>query len=116
MKVYAYSKCSTCRKAIKWLDAAGYDYRLIDITEKPPAKTELTKILKSDDYELKELFNRSGQEYRKLKLKDKLPNMSQADAISLLNSNGRLVKRPIVIDDAKATVGYKEDVFEEVWG
>ncbi|MEO0476978.1 MAG: Spx/MgsR family RNA polymerase-binding regulatory protein [Planctomycetota bacterium] len=115
MKLYGYMKCGTCRKAIKWLDAKGVAYDFIDITQTPPKQAELKKALAAG-YEVKDLFNKSGGQYRELNMKDKLPGMSQAEAIKLLAGNGYLVKRPICLDDDKATVGFKEEVFKEVWG
>jgi len=116
IKFYGYDKCSTCRKAKKHLDAAGVAYNDIDITQTPPTKSLLKAILKSGDYSLKDLFNKSGVLYREMKMKDKLPVMSQAEAIDLLAQHGKLVKRPIVSDGERVTVGYKVEVFEGVWG
>ena len=115
MKLYGYMKCDTCRKAIKWLDAHGIGYDFIDITQNPPNQAELKKALASG-YELKDLFNKSGGQYRDLNMKDKLPTLSQAEAIKLLAGNGYLVKRPICLDADKATVGYNEQIFKDTWG
>lgn len=115
MKLYGYMKCGTCRKAIKWLDAKGLSYDFIDITQQPPRQAELKKALAAG-YELKELFNKSGGQYRELNMKYKLPLMSQAEALKLLAGNGYLVKRPICLDGSTVTVGFKEDAFEEAWG
>lgn len=115
MKLYGYMKCGTCRKAIKWLDAKGIAYDFVDITQTPPKQAELKKTLAAG-YGIKDLFNKSGGPYRELNMKDKLPGMSQAEAIKLLAGNGYLVKRPICLEGDKATVGFKEDAFEEVWG
>lgn len=112
---YGYAKCSTCQKAKKALGQYDVSFKEVDITETPPSKTELKKILKSGEYALKDLFNKSGVQYRELNMKDKLPTLSQDEAIDLLASNGRLVKRPIVIDGAKVTVGFKEDLFKKTW-
>ena len=115
MKLYGYMKCGTCRKAIKWLDARGVGYDFIDITQAPPTQAELKKALQAG-YVIKDLFNRSGGQYRELNMKYKLPIMTQAEALKLLAGNGYLVKRPICLKGDKATVGFKEEVFEEVWG
>ncbi len=115
MKLYGYKKCDTCRKAMKWLDAQGLDYAFIDITQQPPKQAELKKALAAG-YEIKDLFNKSGGQYRELSMKDKLPTMSQSEALKLLAGNGYLVKRPICLDGDLVTVGFKADVFEEVWG
>jgi len=114
LKVYGYLKCGTCRKALEWLDARGADYTFIDITEHPPPKTLLRALLQ--DHEPKQLFNTSGQQYRELGLKDRLPGMTRAEAVDLLAQNGKLCKRPIVTDGTRHTVGFKEDAFAATWG
>ena len=114
-KIYEYPKCSTCRKALKWLDAKGIEYTKIDITEKPPTKTELKKMLAHYDGEIRRLFNTSGIQYRELKIKDKLPKMSAAEAIDLLSSNGKLVKRPFVLTKDAGAVGFKEDEWKAIF-
>ena len=108
LKVYAYKNCGTCKKAQKFLDAEGIDYDLKAIRETPPTKAELKKMLGYAG-ELKKLFNTSGGDYKELNLKDKLPSMSENEAIDLLNSNGNLVKRPFVLGDGFGMVGFKED-------
>lgn len=113
---HGYDNCDTCRKAKKWLDAAGVSYRSIPIVDKPPSGALLKRILKAGDYELKHLFNTSGQVYRQMKIKEKLGTMSQADAVALLSKNGKLCKRPIVTDGTRHTVGFKPEVFGSVWG
>lgn len=116
MTFYGYPKCSTCRNAAKWLDQRGIDYQSIDITEQPPTKSLLQRILKQGDYQLKELFNRSGQQYRQMNLKDRLPTMSRDEALDLLASNGKLVKRPIAVQGDRVTVGFDPHRYEQVWG
>ena len=115
IRFFGYDRCSTCRDAKKQLDAAGVEYKDIDITENPPPASLLNAIVKQGDYTLKQLFNTSGIQYRELKMKDKLPTLSQAEAIKLLASNGKLCKRPIVSDGERHTVGYKADLFGDVW-
>lgn len=116
IRFYGYNNCDTCRKAKKWLAAQGVEFNDIDITEKPPAKATLKKIIKGDRYSLKDLFNKSGMLYREMKIKGKLPDMSESQAIDLLAKHGKMVKRPIVTDGDSHTVGFKEDVFSEIWG
>ncbi|MDD9932297.1 MAG: Spx/MgsR family RNA polymerase-binding regulatory protein [Myxococcales bacterium] len=115
IKFYGYDNCDTCRKAKKQLKAWGVDFQDIDITKKPPSKKALAALLADAAHALTDLFNRSGQEYRKLDMKTKLPTLSQAQALALLAENGRLVKRPIVTDGARHTVGFKPERFAEVW-
>ena len=114
MKFYGYNKCSTCRKAQKFLDGKKVTYQSIDITETPPPKTVLKKALKSR--ELKKLFNTSGVQYKELNIKDKLKGMTEAQALDLLASNGRLVKRPIAVDGDRVTVWFDEEEYKQIWG
>ena len=113
---YGYNNCDTCRKAKKWLDAKGVAFSDHPIVDAPPSKALLKKILKSGEYELKHLFNTSGQQYRQMKIKDKLATMSADEALTLLSENGKLCKRPVVTDGTRHTVGFKPDVFARVWG
>lgn len=115
MKLYGYMKCSTCRKATKWLDAKGIAYDFVDITQTPPKQTELKKALAAG-YGIKDLFNKSGGHYREMNMKHKLPLMSNDESVKLLAGNGYLVKRPICLDGDRVTVGFNEDVFEQTWG
>ena len=113
MKFFSYNKCGTCRKAKKILDAYKVSYDEIDITETPPPKSVLKKAIKLKG--MKKLFNTSGEQYKKLRIKDKIGDMTEAQAIELLSSNGRLVKRPIVVDGNRITVGFDEIEYKEVW-
>ncbi|MGB7325275.1 MAG: arsenate reductase family protein [Rubripirellula sp.] len=115
MKLYGYKKCGTCRKAMKWLDEKDVAYDFIDITEQPPKHAELNQALAAG-YPIKDLFNRSGGQYRELNMKDKLPKMSAEEALKLLAGNGYLVKRPICLGGDKVTVGFREETYEETWG
>ena len=109
MKLYQYPKCSTCRKASKFLSSNEIEYQSIDITEQPPTKDELNAMLTSYDGEIRRLFNTSGVQYRELNMKDKLPTMSAEEAIDLLATNGKLIKRPFLLNCAGAgIVGFKE--------
>ena len=115
LKVYQYAKCGTCRKAVKWLEAKGHETELIPIFDTPPSQDELTKLIQQSGLEVKKFFNTSGEVYKEQQLKDKLPGMSEEEQISLLASNGRLIKRPIVTDGERVTVGFKEETFEQEW-
>ena len=112
IKIYTYKKCGTCKKATTWLDANGLEYKEIPIRETPPSKAELKEMLKSYDGEIKRLFNTSGVDYRELKMKDKLPTLSDAQAIELLHGNGSLVKRPFLLGKTANMVGFKEGELE----
>jgi len=113
MKFFSHNKCGTCRKAKKILDAYKVSYDEIDITETPPPKSVLKKAIKLKG--MKKLFNTSGEQYKKLRIKDKIGDMTEVQAIELLSSNGRLVKRPIVVDGNRITVGFDEIEYKEVW-
>ncbi|MEO5912902.1 MAG: arsenate reductase family protein [Luteolibacter sp.] len=108
LTVYGYQKCSTCRDAMKWLDARGIRYQVKAIRETPPTVDELKTVLAATGGDLRKLFNTSGVDYRELGLKDKLPAMSEAEALKLLSKNGNLVKRPFLIGEGKALVGFKD--------
>lgn len=116
LTVYAYSKCGTCRKAIKWLTAQSHEITQIPIVDQPPTVEELAKLVENSGLELKKFFNTSGEVYRQLALKDRLPSMNHQEMLELLASNGKLIKRPIVTDGQQVTVGFKEEVFQDKWG
>lgn len=116
LRVYAYKKCSTCVKALKFLDQKKLSYETIDITENPPTKKELELMLGQYKGDLKRLFNTSGIQYRELKIKDKLPKMTEKEAIDLLATNGRLVKRPFLLNKGRGAVGFKEEEWKKVVG
>ncbi len=112
LTVYAYDKCSTCRDALKWLNAHCVSHQVKAIRETPPGKTELKSALKLVGGDIRKLFNTSGMDYRALGMKDKLPAMSMDEAISLLSKNGNLVKRPLVIGNGVALAGFKPDIWK----
>ena len=113
MKLFSYNKCGTCRKAIRYLEDKKIKFDLIDITEKPPSRQVLKAEIKAKG--MKKLFNTSGVQYRELKIKDKLPTMTESQAIDLLASNGKLIKRPIAVDKDKITVGFDIEEYKTVW-
>lgn len=112
--VFTYKSCDTCRKAKKWLIANEIEFTEIPIREQPPSQAQLRTMLGHLDGELKRLFNTSGQDYRALNMKERLPEMSEDEAIALLAENGNLVKRPFLLTETKGTVGFKEDVWVEL--
>ncbi|GAB5560003.1 MAG: arsenate reductase family protein [Synoicihabitans sp.] len=109
--VYTYKKCSTCRKAVKWLEAEGIAFTEKPIRETPPSKAELKRMLTAQDGNLKKLFNTSGGDYREMKLGPKLETMPQTEAFELLNANGNLVKRPFALTGDTGLVGFKEELW-----
>lgn len=115
LKFYGYKKCGTSRKGEKALQVMGIEYQFSDITENPPSESALKKMFKQSGEPVKKFFNTSGGEYKSLNIKEKLPNMTDAEAIKLLASNGRLIKRPIVTDGTRTTVGFDENKFNSTW-
>ncbi len=110
-----YPKCGTCRKAKKWLDGHGISYTERLIKEEPPAEDELRAWYAQSGLPLRKFFNTSGQSYRALNLKDKLPSMTEDEMFSLLASDGMLVKRPVLItDEGKVRIGFREEEYEEL--
>ena len=108
MKFYQYPKCGTCKKAEKWLGAHEIAVDSIDIVEKPPSKSALKKYWKTSGLPLQKFFNTSGQSYRQGNFKEKLKTMSDDAALNALAADGKLIKRPILIDDGVVLVGFKE--------
>lgn len=98
LKLYTYKGCSTCRNAIKWLRHNNVAFAEHAIRESPPSGSELRAMLHAHDGDLRRLFNTSGLDYRSLGIKDRLPAMSEDEALKLLSSNGNLIKRPFALD------------------
>jgi arsenate reductase len=107
-KLFHYPNCSTCKKAIKWLGANGVEVELIDIVEHPPSKRQLQTVRKLAGVELRKLFNVSGQLYRGGGYKDRVPEMSDDEALSELAAHGKLIKRPLLLGSDVALVGFRE--------
>lgn len=113
MKLYAYDKCSTCKNAEKFLKDNKINFEKISIIDNPPTVEILKNVLSKSDYKLKDLFNKSGQMYREMDMKNKIDNMSEDELLDLLSKNGKLVKRPILINNDKFLVGFKEDLYKK---
>lgn len=103
-----YPKCSTCKKAKKYLEEHGIEFEDRHIVEENPTKEELAEWIRISGKPVKKFFNTSGMKYRELGLKDKLPQMSEEKQIELLASDGMLVKRPLLIDGEMVLTGFKE--------
>lgn len=116
LNVYEYKNCDTCRKALKFLTAHKVDFTAVPIRETPPTAAELKQMLKIYNGDLRKLFNTSGVDYKALNLKDKLPTMTETEAIKLLSSNGNLVKRPFLLAGKTGLVGFKEDEWKALIG
>lgn len=103
-----YPKCTTCKKAQKWLQEHGKEFEVRDIKEENPTYEELKEWYQKSGLPLKRFFNTSGLLYKELKLKDRLPEMSEEEQLRLLATDGMLVKRPIVVTQEQVLVGFKE--------
>jgi arsenate reductase (glutaredoxin) len=115
IQLIQYPKCTTCKKAQKWLTDNEVAYESVHIVEETPSKEKLKAYYEASGFPLKKFFNTSGQKYRELGLKDKLATMSEDEQLELLASDGMLIKRPIVTDGKKLTLGFKESDFLETW-
>ena len=113
MEFICYPKCSTCQKAKKWLDENKIVYTERHIVEANPSAEELKTWYDRSGLPLKKFFNTSGMLYKEMKLKDRLPEMSEEEQIKLLATNGMLVKRPLIVDEDKVLVGFKEAEWKE---
>ena len=104
--VYTLRQCSTCKDAVKWLEARGVPHEIKAIRETPPTLPELRAMLAAYDGQIRRLFNSSGIEYRALGIAAKLPGLTEAEALKLLAGNGSLVKRPFLVGKGVALVGF----------
>lgn len=114
LKFIEYPKCSTCIKARKYLDQLGLEYTKRHIVDEKLNKEELLALYKKSSLPLKRFFNTSGLKYRELNLKDKLPTMSENEQLTLLASDGMLVKRPIIETDDRVLVGFKANEYDSL--
>lgn len=113
VKVYCYARCTTCKKALKWLDDNGVEYTQIDIKDEHPDEKTLRELHEKSGLPLKKFFNTSGQLYREMGLSKKLPEMSEDEMFKLLASDGMLVKRPLLITGDRVLTGFKETDWKE---
>ncbi|WP_304095183.1 arsenate reductase family protein [Phascolarctobacterium succinatutens] len=113
MLFICYPKCSTCKKAEQYLQAKGLSFTVRDIKTDNPTADELRTWYAASALPLKRFFNTSGNLYKQLGLKDKLPTMSEEEQLELLASDGMLVKRPLVIYDGGVLVGFKQAEYDE---
>ena len=113
MLFICYARCTTCKKAKKWLDDHGVAYEDRNIKEQNPTAEELKDWHAQSGQPLRKFFNTSGMLYREYELKDKLPNMTEEEMLNLLASDGMLVKRPLLIADGNVLIGFKEKQWEE---
>ena len=117
MKIYHYPKCTTCKRAKKFIEDNNIKVDFVDITEEQPSASDIKKILDEFEIDVKKLFNTSGMKYRELGLKDKLKEMSEKEKIDLLISDGMLIKRPLAFDLKKKILlrGFKEEEWKDAF-
>ncbi len=109
-----YPKCTTCKKAQKWLDENGIEYTVRDIKENNPSFEELSAWYKTSQQPIKKFFNTSGILYKSMELKNKLPEMNEDEMLSLLSTDGMLVKRPLLVSEDFVLIGFKENEWKEI--
>lgn len=113
MVIYYYPTCGTCKKALKWLKEHGIEVELKHIVEETPSVEVLRSIYIKSGLKINKLFNTSGKKYRELNMKDKLKDMTDDEALELMASEGMLIKRPLLLGDDFALVGFREVTWEE---
>ncbi len=113
MKFYGYKKCSTVKKAKKWLQENNINFEEIDLVDTPPTREEIKRIYEESGHDLKKFFNTSGVKYRELGLKDVVKTASEDELLDLLASDGKLIKRPLLVDNKKVLIGFKENEYKE---
>ena len=114
MLFICYEKCSTCKKAEKFLSDHGITYTKRAINTDNPTYEELKKWVKMSNLPINKFFNTSGKLYRELGIKDKLKDMSDDEILKLLSTDGMLVKRPLLISEDKVLVGFKEEEYQKL--
>ena len=111
--VYHYPKCSTCRKALKWLDENEISYSPVHIVENTPDSVIIKNLIEKSGLPVRKFFNTSGMRYRELGLKDRLDSMTLDEASNLLSGDGMLIKRPLLSSGGKVLVGFNEELWVE---
>ena len=114
IKVYCYDRCSTCKKALNWLDQNNIKYEKIDIKSNHPDEATLRELHKKSGLPLKKFFNTSGILYREMQLSTKLPSMTEDEQFKLLASDGMMVKRPLLVTDKAVLTGFKDSDWKSV--
>lgn len=113
--VYYHPRCSTCKKAIKWLNENQIEYQLYDLLKNPPTKENLKNWITVSNLPLKNFFNTSGQHYRQQNLKDKVDQMTLDETCELLSQDGMLIKRPLAVNQDHVTIGFNEKMYNDTW-
>lgn len=112
-KIYCIDRCTTCKKAFKWLSDNHVEYEKIDVYDNPPTYEELLEYFKESPLPSRRFFNTSGVVYREMKLKDKVSDMNDEERAKLLASDGRLIKRPLLVTKDQVIPGFNEKLWEE---
>lgn len=115
-QIYSYAACSTCKKALRWLQENDVEVEVLPIVERPPSKTALKKLWKRSELPLKKFFNTSGKSYREGGFSERLKTMTDDEALAALAADGKLIKRPLLVDDAGVLVGFREDAYSNLLG
>ena len=115
LKIYTHPRCTTVKKALKYLDEHGVKYETEDLTEKPIPREDIKKYHEMSKLDIKKFFNTSGIIYREQGLSKKLPDMTLDEKYDILATSGMLIKRPLVTDGKNVTVGFKEEQFKSTW-
>lgn len=112
-RVYHYPACSTCKKALKWLDEQGVEHERVHIVDTPPSAAELERAYKRSGKELRAFFNTAGQSYREGNFKDRLKTLSDDEALLALATDGKLIKRPLLVGEDVVLVGFRENEWRD---
>lgn len=110
-----YPNCSSCRNAKKWLEENDLSFEIKHIVEETPTKEEILNFFQLSEEKARRFFNTSGRVYREQNMKDKIKDATEEEMASYLASNGMLIRRPIITDGKKITVGFNKDIYEQVW-
>lgn len=116
VRVYEYSNCSTCKKALQYLEKRKVEFERVPIVERPPTENELRAMATHLGGAFRKLFNTSGQLYREMKIGEKMGSMDLDEAVKLLSKHGKLVKRPFLLADSGGVVGFKQDEWDRLIG
>lgn len=114
LKIYCHPTCSTCKKALSIIRSRISDIEIVNLLEEAPNKNELKLMLKSVDGNIRKIMNTSGDLYREMNMKDKVPEMSEGEILDMLTKHGMLVKRPFIIHNDKGIVGFNEETLNEL--
>ena len=111
LKVYSYAKCSTCQKALKFLEKKHVKFTAISIIDTPPSKNELKQMLNHLEGNIRKLFNTSGELYREMGLSQKIMTLTENECLKLLSEHGKLIKRPFILGPSIGLVGFNEEAY-----